>query len=260
MWTSGFALVFLAFLLPETYEANILLKRARRLRKLTGNPNLRSQSEIDEAKMNHREFIYESLVRPFVLAAEPAVLFLNIYLGLVCQCALLSQCFPSDSIVSPLDSVFYLWFEAFPLVFIDIYHFNLGVSGLPFTAFVVSGAITYAFYCAYLRYHLEPRFIKEGELAAEARLEVGLMASVFIPISLFMFGWSARESVHWIVPVIAAALYLPGIFLTFQSILMYLSNSYSKYTGSVLASNDLFRYAIFFNSCTQQRLLNNYFL
>lgn len=86
MWISGFALVFLAFLLPETYEPNILLKRARRLRKLTGNPNLRSQSEIDEAKVNHREFIYESLVRPFVLAAEPAVLFLNIYLGLVCEC------------------------------------------------------------------------------------------------------------------------------------------------------------------------------
>ena len=36
--------------------------------------------------------------------------------------------------------VSYLWFEVFPLVFGDIYHFNLGVSGLPFTAFVVSGA------------------------------------------------------------------------------------------------------------------------
>jgi len=125
------------------------------------------------------------------------------------------------------SSISYLWFKVFPLVFGDIYHFNLGVSGLPFAAFVVSGAITYAFYCAYLRYHLEPRFIKEGQLAAEARLEIGLMASVFIPISLFMFGWSARESVHWIVPVIAAALYLPGIFLTFQSILMYLSISYN---------------------------------
>lgn len=140
-----------------------------------------------------------------------------------------------------LDSVSYLWFEAFPLVFTDIYHFNLGVSALPFVGFVVSGAFTYAFYCAYLRYHLEPRSIKEGALTPEVRLEVGLMASVFLPISLFTFGWSARASVHWIVPVIAAALYFPGIFLTFQSILTYLTISYDKYTGSVLASNDLFR-------------------
>ena len=72
------------------------------------------------------------------------------------------------------------------------------------------------------------------------RLGIELMASVFIPIMLFMFGWSARKSVHWIVPVIVA-LYLSGIFFTFQSILMYTSIPYSKYTGSVLASNGLLR-------------------
>jgi MFS transporter, DHA1 family, multidrug resistance protein len=85
MWISGFALVFLTFLLPETLDSNILLKRARRLRKLTGNPNLRSQSEIDEALQSNREVVYEALVRPFVLASEPAVLFFNVYLGLVCK-------------------------------------------------------------------------------------------------------------------------------------------------------------------------------
>lgn len=91
-----------------------------------------------------------------------------------------------------------------------------------------------------VRYHFEPR----GSMAQEARLEIGLMASVCIPVSLFVFGWTARASVHWIAPVIAASLYLPGIFLSFQSILMYLSLSYPKYTGSVLASNDLFRSAM----------------
>ena len=49
-----------------------------------------------------------------------------------------------------LDSVFYPWFEPFPLVFVDIYHFNLGLSRLPYVAFVESGTITYAFYCLYL--------------------------------------------------------------------------------------------------------------
>jgi len=222
MWISGFTLVFLSLLLPETYEATILLKRARRLRKLTGNPELRSQSEIDEASLTHGEVVYESLVRPFVLAAEPAVFFANLYLGLV-------------------YSVFYLWFEAFPLVFNDMYHLSLGIGSLAFLGFVVSGTITYAVYVLYLRYHLEPRYAKHGSLAPEARLEIGLMASIFIPISLFMFGWTSRKSIPSIVPIIAGALYLPGIFLAFQSILMYLSLSYPKYQGSVLAGNDLFR-------------------
>ncbi|KZP04827.1 MFS general substrate transporter [Athelia psychrophila] len=222
MWISGFAFIFLSILLPETLEANILLKRARRLRKLTGNSELRSQSEIDQAAISKKDFVYESLVQPFILAAEPALLFANVFIGLV-------------------YSVFYLWFEAFPLVFNDIYHFNQGVGSLPFVAFVVSGSFTYTFYVFYNRYHMEPRMARNPNLAPEARLELGLMASVFIPISLFIFGWASRASVHWIVPVIAAALYLPGIFLTFQSIMIYISMSYPNHIASVLASNDLFR-------------------
>ena len=64
---------------------NILLKRAKRLRKLTGNPHLHSQSELDQAAMSKKEIAYESLVRPILLTTEPAVLFSNIYIGLVCE-------------------------------------------------------------------------------------------------------------------------------------------------------------------------------
>ncbi|GAA5824928.1 hypothetical protein JCM3770_002296, partial [Rhodotorula araucariae] len=73
------------------------------------------------------------------------------------------------------------------------------------------------------------------------RLELALFAAPFIPISLLVFGWTAREDVHWIAPVIGAGLYLPGIFLAFQSILIYVSMSYPKYAASILAGNDLFR-------------------
>jgi DHA1 family multidrug resistance protein-like MFS transporter len=56
-----------------------------------------------------------------------------------------------------------------------------------------------------------------------------------------MFGFTSKASIHWIVPVIGAALYLPGVFCNFQSILMYITMAYPKYSASVLASNDLFR-------------------
>ena len=45
----------------------------------------------------------------------------------------------------------------------------------------------------------------------------------------------------------AAALYLPGIFLTSQPILTYFFVSYYKYTWPVLSSNDLFRYDLAVN-------------
>ncbi len=82
------------------------------------------------------------------------------------------------------------------------------------------------------------------EAPPEIRLEIGLMASIFIPTSVLLFGFASKESIHWIVPVIGAALYLPGIFLNFQSILMYVTSAYPKYAGPVLAGNDLARSTI----------------
>ncbi|KAJ7778840.1 major facilitator superfamily domain-containing protein [Mycena maculata] len=216
LWITSFAVVFLSLFLPETYEPTILLRRAQRLRKLTGNPNLRTAAERDEASKSAKEVVYESLVRPFVLAKEPALAFANIYLGFV-------------------YAIFYLWFEAFPLVFNGIYHFNEGISGLPFLAFIVSGSITYTAYCLYQKYHIAPRYARalavNTDVAPEIRLEIGLMASIFIPTSVLIFGFSSKASVPWIVPVIGAALYLPGIFLNFQSILMYVTSAYPAYAA-----------------------------
>ncbi|KAK0489256.1 major facilitator superfamily domain-containing protein [Armillaria novae-zelandiae] len=217
LWIAGFSLVFLLLLLPETYEPTILLRRAQRLRKLTGNQELRSQSERAAEGESFAEVMKEALTRP-------------VHSG------------------QGTDAIFYLWFEAFPLVFVDIYHFTLGTSGLPFLGFFVTGAITYFVYVLYQMYHIAPRYARayaDGkEVAPEIRLEIGLMASIFIPTSVLIFGFASKESIHWIVPVIGASLYLPGIYLCFQSILTYITSAYPAYAASVLAGNDLFRSSI----------------
>jgi len=47
---------------------------------------------------------------------------------------------------------------------------------------------------------MNPRADRDPNLQPEARLEIALYAAPFIPASLLLFGWSARESVHWCVP------------------------------------------------------------
>ena len=81
-----------------------------------------------------------------------------------------------------------MWFEAFPLVYIDIYHFNLGTAGLPFIGLMVSCIITSIGYVAWNYYHVEPEFKRTGVFVPESRMLVALIASVFIPVSLFIFG------------------------------------------------------------------------
>ncbi|KAF5314820.1 hypothetical protein D9619_007394 [Psilocybe cf. subviscida] len=222
LWLGSFTFIILIFLLPETNGETILYKRAHRLRRLTGNPNLRSESEIRQSKMESSEILFEALLRPFQLMLEPAVFYANLYLALA-------------------YAIFYLWFEAFPLVYNDMYHFNLGQSGLPFLGLLVSAFFASSAYIAWNYYHVEPLFVKNGHIVPESRMLVALVASVFIPMSLFIFGWTSRPDIHWIAPTIGAALYLPGLFLLFQCLLVYLPSSYPKYAASILAGNDLFR-------------------
>ncbi|KAJ7803201.1 major facilitator superfamily domain-containing protein [Mycena olivaceomarginata] len=229
LWISGFTLAFLGLLLPETHGPTILLRRAQRLRVLTGNVELRTATERADETASVGKVVYDALVLPLVLSIEPLLLFANVYVGFT-------------------YAVFYLWFEAFPLVFGEIYHFNEGLSGLPFLGFLVSGSLTYTVYCLYQMYHMAPRNARAAavgkDLSPEIKLEIGLMASIFIPTSVLIFGFASKTTIHWIVPIIGAALYLPGLYLIFQSIIVYLTTAYPDYGAPVLAANALFRSSI----------------
>lgn len=142
-------------------------------------------------------------------------------------------------------AIFYLWFESFPLVFTEIYGFKGGVAGLPFIGIIIGALLSYIFYVGYNYYYLAPKFVRlHFNVPPEEFLRLSCFAGIFIPVSLFLFGWSSRASVPWIVPIIGAALYVPGIFLLFQSAIVYLPISYPKYAASIFAGNTLVRSSV----------------
>lgn len=80
-------------LLPETSGANILLRRAKRLRKLTGNERFMSQSEIDQHNMKVSAVVIDALIKPMeITIKDPAVLFVQVYTAIIygiyysCKC------------------------------------------------------------------------------------------------------------------------------------------------------------------------------
>jgi MFS transporter, DHA1 family, multidrug resistance protein len=80
LWLAGPSFILMFILLPETNGATVLLQRARRLRKLTGNQNLKSQSEIDQGTMSIPGLILENLYRPMqMMVLDPAVGFTALY-------------------------------------------------------------------------------------------------------------------------------------------------------------------------------------
>ncbi|TQS33095.1 hypothetical protein Golomagni_06572, partial [Golovinomyces magnicellulatus] len=225
MWLSAFCLVFLFFLFPETSANNILLRRTRRLRKLTGNQRLTCEPELMAENMTARDIVLMSLVRPFTLNfTEPMVFMLNLYIALI-------------------YGLLYIWFESFVIVFVEIYGFTLGEEGLSFLGIFVGACIVIPPFFLYLHYYLEPKFDENGELQPEERLPPCFIGAFCIPICLFWFGWSARPSIHWIMPIIGSGWFAIGAFLLFQAILNYLPDAYPNHAASVLAGNDFMRSA-----------------
>jgi len=227
LWLSGLGLAILIVTLPETSTPCILYYKAKRLRKITGNQNLQSESEIMQKEMTPGQIVKISLLFPFVLCfTEPIVFLLNLYIALI-------------------YGILYIFFEAYAIVFVGIYGFNEGELGLSFFGVFVGSVLALLGFEIYLKTYLEKEFDKadDGMIAPEQRLPPAMLGAFFIPICLFWFGWTSRASIHWIVPIIGTSFFGAGTFLLFQSILNYLPDAYPSRAASVLAGNDLFRSA-----------------
>jgi len=230
LWIAGPVWVLLFIALPETSADNILYRRAHRLRRVTGNANLKSQSEIDQSNFTVSQVAFEALIKPWEINAfDPAVLFTTIYTALV-------------------YGIYYSFFESFPLVYIGIYDFNLGESGLPFLSVLAAISVAIPAYCAWWYLAVERPIAHKPLGPPEERLTPGLWACFLVPIGLFVFGWTSRRSVHWIVSIIGVGINILGTFTIIQSIFLYLPFTYPKYAASLFAANDFARSGLAFAS------------
>ena len=223
MWVSGGTLILLLFLMPETNQANILYRRSRRLRVLTGNKTLRSEQDVLGGQVNWLETIRRILIRPFVFAfTEPILIVLNIYIGL-------------------LNALLFSSLNSFPLVFQDIYGFNLGQNGLAYLGLLIGSLIAVPPMFWYLRYRLRCHFNDDWELIPEKRLPPAIVGAIIVPISLLIFGWTARADIHWIVPVLGSGLFGVVNVPLYYAILNYVPDAYPDHTACAFAGNEFLR-------------------
>ena len=226
LWIAGPVFVAMFLFVPETSTPNILLRRANRLRKLTGDKRLVAQSEIDQKGMKPSAILADALIKPFeITIKDPAIGFVNTYTALV-------------------YGIYYSFFEVFPLVYPVMYHMSVGIVGVVFLCVLVACAIGVAIYCSYLYFYLIPDILKNGLRAQEHRLVPALFGSFGPPIGLFLFAWTSNPSIHWIAPTIGITIYGASVFVVMQCIFVYVPMSYPKYAASLFAGNDFFRSAL----------------
>ena len=225
LWASAPVFVAMFVLLPETSSPNILLRRAKRLRKLTGSDRFMSQSEIDQRNMKASAIAIDALIKPIeITIKDPAILFVQVYTAII-------------------YGIYYSFFEVFPLVYPVYYGMNAGQIGLVFLCILVSCIIGIAIYMSYLYFYMIPRILSSGMPRQEIRLVPALFAAFGPTIGLFIFAWTADPRFPWIAPTIGITVYSAAVFVLMQCLFVYIPLSYPQYAASLFAANDFFRSA-----------------
>ncbi|KAI0111736.1 MFS general substrate transporter [Daldinia grandis] len=225
-WMAAPVWVLMFLTLPETNPDTILHRRVNRLRAHTGRSELISEEDLKRAHMSALQEVVYALIKPFQInALDPAILYTTCY-------------------ATVLYTTYYSFFEAFPIVFSDMHGFNLGESGLPFLAFVPGLFIAVLGYIGWFRLKAESVMRREPPPLygfPEARLLPGVATTFLAPIGLFIFAWTSRPDIHWIVPIIGLTILFISIFIAFQCMSFYIARCYPKYSASLFAANTFAR-------------------
>jgi ABC-type Co2+ transport system permease subunit len=141
------------------------------------------------------------------------------------------------------DAIFYIYLQSYPIIFTGIYGFNRGETGLTFLPIAVGALISAIMYLSWdailiRAQRLERPWSRNEEMR---RLPLACVAGPFFVISSFWLGWTARESVHWIVPTLAGILFGMGYLCLFMALLNYLVDAYEIFAASAMAAASLSR-------------------
>ncbi|KIY53422.1 MFS general substrate transporter [Fistulina hepatica ATCC 64428] len=221
---AGVMWLLIVFTLPETYAPVLLVKKARRLRKETGDERYYAQFERNKLKFTKR--LEGILARPFrMLLCEPMLLAVTVYMSFVYGCL-------------------YLLFEAYPIVFTEGHGLNEGASGLMFLPIVLGGVTSVTLYILLIN----PRYERESERLAplpvppEFRLEITVIASPLFAAAFFWFGWTSFPSISYWAPMMAGYLLGAALLLIFLSLTNYIIDVYLYMAASALAANTVVRF------------------
>lgn len=218
---SAIVWILITFTVPETYAPTLLARRAKKMRKETGDSGYVTEQELDTRTFSSRLMVF--LIRPFqLLFRELIVLLISLYM-------------------SVLYGLLYMFFVAYPIVFQKGKGYSAGITGLMFIPIAV-GVICSAL-CAPLvnKHYLKMVHKYNGNPPAEIRLIPMMLSCWFIPVGLFIFAWTSFERLTWVGPCLAGWPVGFGFIFLYNSANNYLVDSYQHQAASALAAKTFIR-------------------
>lgn len=135
-------------------------------------------------------------------------------------------------------AIMYLFFTTFTFVFEGVYGFGQGTVGLTYIGMGIgmfAGMILYGMTSDKIMNYLAKKNGLERP-KPEHRLPLVIFASPFIPVGLFIYGWTVEYHVHWAVPLLGTLLVGFGLTTIMASVANYMIDTFTIYSGAAMAA------------------------
>lgn len=224
IWISAIAVgtveIFCLFVVRETYAVTILERRAKKLRKETGNLNVQSkhQAHLDSITTLH------TITMPLLIMIKSPVIFLvSLYTAIV-----YGTC--------------YLVITTLTEIMEQRYAFSHGAVGLSFIALAIGNAVAMLFYgLTSDAYHKRQKKRQGEHFKLESRLVHAVFAAVLLPLTFIFYGWTLQFHVQWAAPLVAAGITGFCTVNVMVSAETYLTDAYPILCASAIAAGVILR-------------------
>lgn len=204
----------------ETYHAVLLNRKTERLRKELNRPELRNimTHEKDAAVLSPLHILGNGITRPLkMLTRSPIVLLCSLYMSF-------------------LFGLLFLLFTTITPVFIQTYGWSPEITGLAYLGIGIGNFMGIAFVAktsdaTIIRLAKKNKGVYEPEM----RLPLCVFFGLLIPISFFLYGWTAYNRVHWIVPIISLVPFGFGLMGIFAPLQTYMIDCFPQFAASAIA-------------------------
>lgn len=215
--------VLIEILNKETNHRILIQRKTQRLQKELGRDDLKSCYETGP-RLSKTKTILNGLVRPLKLSVlSPLVFFLSMY-------------------IATLYGILYLLFTTIPTVFEETYNFPINLTGLVYLSMGVGNIIGWAVVTLYSDATVvRLANANGGVFEPEMRLTISIWFGLFLPITLFWYGWCAYYKVQYMATILALIPYGFGAMGIFLPLTTYIVDSYPMYAASALAANTVLR-------------------
>lgn len=215
---NGAVFLLLLVFLRENRGSVLLTRRAKKLRKETGDSRYRSAAEIESPSL--KAMLHASTTRAgLLLVREPVVLAFSLWLAF---------CW----------SLIFASFALIPIVYGPGGHgWSTGNQGLAYIGPIIGCIIAFG-----SSFYWKRQYERSGTI--EGRLYGGAFGGILCTVGLFITSFTSYSYLFWIGPQFGLALVLWGIYHIFESVQAYLSDAYGEYASSAISAQGFVRNAM----------------